>query len=349
MKHLTSQEFFTLLPQAAPQSAYLVIGIDGFMTEKICQGIRSIVKRQLSPLETLTLYGDELLLSDLYDHLEGYSIFAENRLILIKNAHRLGEENKFRKNPERQKVILGAIAQYLSDPEPGHVLVLLAEAADGRVAEWKKVRDQCQVIVCEAIRWGNEMRHWLERSLRLQNKTMVERAKILFLEKVELDFYTAENELEKLLIFVGERSAITEQDVNVTLPTSRMGPMSDFYRALGNRDADKVTARILDMLENEWADLQILAVLFRFFLALWKIQALRSKHITPAEILKSHLKDLFEKQRKDYLAYASQYSPDEIAGVFRTILETDSAIKLTKADPATLMTVCAVKICRRKS
>ncbi|MFB3844324.1 MAG: DNA polymerase III subunit delta [Candidatus Cloacimonadaceae bacterium] len=345
MKSIPSREFLVQVAKAKRAAGYLIIGEDGYMTEKVYQGIRTIIRREIFPFETVTLYGDELTLSELSDYLDSYSIFAANRLIAIKNAHRFGEEDKNRRNIDRQKQFLQVIANYFQNPEPSQVVVLMAAAADGRITEWKKIKDFCQVIECEPIKFGGEMRHWLETSLRLQQKTMDETAKTLFLEKVELDFCSAENELEKLLVYVGERTHITEQDVFVTLPTSRLGPMSEFYRALGTKNTAKVIARILDMLNNEWADLQILSLIYKFFLTVWKIYALRAQQVTDKEITNYHLKELFESQRKDYVAYANNYKPDELPSIFQTILETDASIKLSKADSATLMTLCVVKIC----
>ncbi|MCK7491914.1 MAG: hypothetical protein MZW92_09835 [Comamonadaceae bacterium] len=154
--------------------------------------------------------------------------------------------------------------------------------------------------------------------------------------------------MEKLLIYVSDRRNISEKDVQTTLPTTRVGTLSDFYKALGNRQTGEVLAKVNDMLENDWVDLQILSNLYRFFLTLWKIQALRAKHLSDKEILTSHLNEVFLNQRENYLAYARKYSPEDISRAFRILLETDESIKLSKAESSILMTLCINKICHEQ-
>lgn len=330
-KPLTSTQFISQLPGLKPQPAYLIIGDDGYLVDKVYRAAKELAKKSLQEFETLTLYGDELSIAEIGEYLDSYSIFSDNRLLVIKNAHQLKDK--------------ALIVRYLQDPEASQVLILIADSVDGRQAVWKQIKEACLTIECEVVRFPGEMRNWLESTLKQHGKTMDERAKSLFLEKVELDFCTAENEMEKLLIYIGDIAGITEKDVHTTLPTTRVGTMADFYRVLGNRQTRDVILKVNDMLENDWAGLQILSVLSKFFLTLWKITALKAKHISDREILTSHLNDLFQSQRESYLAYAKKYGAEAMPGIFETLLETDSQIKLSMAEPNILMTMCVSRIC----
>ncbi|MFO7660205.1 MAG: DNA polymerase III subunit delta [Candidatus Cloacimonadaceae bacterium] len=344
-KTLTSTQFFAQAATLKPQPAYLITGKDAYLAEKVYEALKQSVRKSIPGFELITLYGDELKVSEISEYLDSYSIFSENRLLVIKNADRLGEEDKNRKQPEKQKRMLELISENLKQPEPTQVIILMAESVDGRLAGWKAVKDACFLIECEPIRHAGHMKSWLESTLREHQKSMDLKAKNLFLEKVELDFCTAENEMEKLFVYLGERKNITEKDVNSTLPISRTGTISDFYKALGSRNSKDTIAKTLEMLANDWKDLQILANIIRFFMSIWKIHILKAKHVTDNEILKSHLNDIFESQRSDYLAYAKKYKAKELPGIFKILLDTDAQIKLSMAESETLMTLCILKIC----
>jgi DNA polymerase-3 subunit delta len=345
MKKLTSQEFLSSLSAQKPLPGYLIIGEDGYWADKVYRAIRSLIKRTMPVYDTVIVYGDEVKPVDLNEHLDSYSIFASNRLILLRNAHRLGEEDRGRLLPGKDKPLLAILANYLEHPDPSMVLVIIAEKVDGRISEWKKIKDNCQIVECEKIRHGGGMSSWLESYLRSHQKSMDKDVKVLFLEKVELDFLTAENELDKLLILVGDRKNITLKDIHTAMPTTRIGTQADFFRALGNRQTAAVLDKVLDMLNNEWVGMQILSMVFRFFLSIWKIQTLRAMKYTQQEIVSKHLNELYENQRREYPAFASNYKPDEMPGIFETILETDAQLKLSKASPETLMTICITRIC----
>ncbi len=347
-KSLKCNHFFEQAASLKTQPGYIIIGDDGYLLDKVYQSIKSIIRKSMPTFELLTLYGDELKFSELSEYLDSYSIFSDNRLLIIRNCERLGEEDKNRKQPELHKRMAELIANYLTDPDSSQVIVLIADSVDNRLASWKKLKELCLTIECEPIKYPGEMRAWLETILRNHKKTMDNRAKDLFLNKVELDFCTAENEIKKLFVFVGDRSHIDEKDVTTTLPTTRAGTLTDFYKALGNRNTKEIINKVNDMLDNDWADLQILSNISRFFLTVWKIQALQNKHYTNKEILTSHLNDFFPSQREAYLAYAAKYKPEELPTVFEIILETDSQIKLSMAESRVLLALSIVKICNDK-
>lgn len=345
MKTLTSQIFLSSLSSQKPLPGYLIIGEDGYWADKVYRAIRSLVKKTMPVYDTVIVYGDEVKAVDLNDHLDSYSIFAANRMLLLRNAHRLGEEDKGRLYGDKDKQLLSILLKYLENPDPSLVLVLIAEKVDGRISEWKKIKEFCQTIECEKIKFGGSMAAWLDSYLRNHQKSMDKNVKELFLEKVELDFLTAENELDKLLILVGDRKNITLKDIHNSMPKTRVGTQADFHRALGNRQTSLVLEKVLDMLSNDWVDLQILSMIFKFFLSIWKIQTLRTMKYSQQEIISKHLNELFENQRKEYPVFASNYKLEEMPAIFETILETDSRIKLSKASSETLMTICVTKIC----
>lgn len=347
-KPIKCNQFFEQSATLKMQPGYLIIGDDGYLVDKVYQSIKSIIKKSMSAYEQLTLYGDELKFSELSEYLDSYSIFSDNRILVIRNCDRLGEEDKNRKQPEQHKRMAELIANYFRDPDSSQVLVLIADSVDSRLTSWKKLKEECLTIICEPIKYPGEMKAWLESTLRSNKKVMNDRAKDLFLNKVELDFCTAENELEKLFVFVGDRPNIDEKDVTTTLPTTRAGTLSDFYRALGSRNTKDILKKINDMLDNEWADLQILSNISRFFLTIWKIHALQTKHYTNKEIITSHLNDLFLSQRESYITFAAKYKPDEITKAFEVILETDSQIKLSMAESKVLLALSIIKICNGK-
>ncbi len=348
IKALNSQQFFAQADTSKLQSCYMIIGEDGYLVDKVYKSIKDLIKKTMPVYELVTLYGDELKIAELSDYLDSYSLFSDNRLMVIRNAERLGEEDKSRKAPEKQKRMLELIANYLQSPDSSQTLILIADSVDSRLVGWKKIKEICQTIECEPIKFAGEMKAWLEKTLRDNKKNMEDYAKELFLSKVELDFCNAENELEKLFIYCGDKKTITEKDVVTTLPTTRAGALGDFYKVLGNRNTRDALLKVSEMLENDWVPLQIMSNFIKFFMTIWKIHALGAKHISSDEILSKHLSDMFQSQRASYLTYAGKYKYKEIPLIFADILEADSGLKLSVAEPGVLLSLLVVKICNER-
>lgn len=345
MKSLTYQEFFSQPPTRGFHACYLITGKDGFLIDRTYTLIRESIKCFLDKPDIVTIYGDEITIPDLSDYLESYSIFASNRILIIRNAERLGEENKTRKNPERHKKMADIIGKYLETPDPSQAIILIAESVDSRLTGWKKIKEIALQIECHPPKHAGEMRAWLDAILKEKQIRMDNTARELFMSKVELDFCTAENELTKLCILIGERKVISETDVKTTLPSARAGTVSDFFRALGNRQTKDVLAKTDEMLASDKEPLMLLATITNFFKTIWKIHALKAKHISLSEISSKHLMDLFMTQRNEYISYTNHYKPSEIPAIFTALLELDSQIKLSMAEPEVLFTLCLMKIC----
>ncbi|MCK7491913.1 MAG: hypothetical protein MZW92_09830 [Comamonadaceae bacterium] len=141
------------------------------------KSVREIIKKELTEYEFIALYGDELTAADLNDYLDSYSLFSDNRLIVMRNAERLGEQDKSRKQPEKQKQMLETVLTYLKNPEATQRLVMIAASVDGRQTAWKSIKELCLTIECEDIRYAGEMRNWLENTLRQNHKIMDDSAK----------------------------------------------------------------------------------------------------------------------------------------------------------------------------
>lgn len=346
MKVIKYSQFLTQVSSLPLQAGYLILGEDAYMIDQVYRVLREIVKQNIPSFEQINLYGDELKISELSDYIDSYSLFSDNRLLVIRNADRLGEEDKNRKQPDKQKQMLELLNQYFENPESSQVIILIAESIDSRMTGWKKIKETCLTIDCEPIKYAGEMKVWVEKKLKDNNKKMNDAAKDHFLEKVELDFCVADNELDKLLIYTESKNIISISDVNATLPTSRTGTLKEFYNALGNRQLNYLFVKVDEMLDNNWADLQILSILIKFFTTIWKIHALKAKHISDSEISRTHMNDIFANQRNDYLAYARNFKPEEIPEIFSHLLKIDSDIKLSVAESKVLLSICLTKICR---
>lgn len=310
---------------------FLLLGEDAWLVDRISDQIR-IKFKQIAAAELVIIYGDEVKIAELNDLLDSYSIFSSAKLILFRNADML-------KKPE-----LDCLAEYLQDPSDVQSVIVMADRIDARVAGWKKIKDSCQIVTCDPPKWGSQLGPWLNQELETLGKSMSSKARELFMSRVELDFANASNELHKLALLAGDRKQITEQDVLRAVGVSRVGTQIDFYRSLGNRQTRQCMELLEKMLASEWASLQVLSLIIRFYLTIYNILLLRKNHISPSEISRSHLMEVFQSQRQEFLRFAENYSLSQMPGIFATLLETDSQIKLSAASDSVLLTACIVKL-----
>lgn len=310
--------------------SFLLLGGDAFLNDRVTDHIRLSLKKK-NDVDLVIIYGDDTKPAEINDLLDTYSIFSKAKLVILRNAETL------------KKDALETLAGYFDDPSDQQSLIIVADKIDARVSGWKKIKSSCQVVTCDPPKYGGEISPWLRQALAKAGNTMSPKAFTTFINRVELDYANANNELTKLILLVGDKKEISESDVMRSIGFSRVGTMSDFYRALGNRQA-KQALQLLDlMLNSDLKSLQVLFQLIKFYRNIYHILLLKKSHISASEIKTKYLGELFDKQKQEFLNFSDNYTLRQIEEILPILLETDARIKTSSASDAILLTTCILR------
>ncbi len=311
--------------------SYLLLGNDAYLIDSVLNKLKAELRKQ-EEVDITLLYGDEVKSSLLAEHLDAFSIFSSSKLIILRNAEALDKKE------------LEILGDYFDSPSEIQSLAIVTEKMDARLSPWKKIKSNCLQILCDPPKFGGTMRSWLDAELKKISKRMTPKAIEEFINRIELDYSCAANELNKIDLLTLGRSNITESDVLKSLGTSRTGTLIDFYRAIGKKMVRQSIEALDKMLSADWEPLQVFAQISRFYQILWRILLLKKNHISDAEISSKHLQDIFLSQRKEYLDFCKQYSLTSLEAIFAILLETDSQFKLSIAEPNILLSRCLFRL-----
>jgi DNA polymerase-3 subunit delta len=311
--------------------SYLLTGKDAYLIDQVIDILKLSLRKQ-DDVDFFIVYGDSIKSADLAEQLDTYSIFSSAKLVIIRNADKLGKKE------------LETLSDYYDSPSEIQSVVIVAEKIDSRFSAWKKIKSGSIHIACDSPPYVNVLRSWLDKSLRAMNKTMSPKAMEEFLSRIDLDYYTAANELTKLDLLSHGRKQISEKDVLQSLGTTRIGTLIDFYRALGRKQAKQALEAMDKMIFADWEPLQVLFQFSKFYTSLWRILLFRKQHLSDSEISAKHLTEVYPSQRKDYLEFSHNYSLASLENIFAILLETDAQFKLSVADASVLLNNCLLKI-----
>jgi len=115
--------------------------------------------------------------------------------------------------------------------------------------------------------------------LRRAGKTLDYRAQEMLLTRTSDDLRSLQQELEKLLLFVGDRSMISAQDVESVIVDRGEAWIFDLTRALGDRDAKAALSHLARLLAQGEAALKILATLTSEIRRLLRARQLLATHL----------------------------------------------------------------------
>lgn len=331
LKPIDAQTFILGKSPSQAIKSFFIIGSEQFLVDKVNLFLRKELKARYNA-EFVVVWGDELKVTELRDYLDSYSLFAETKVLFIKNADQMKAE------------LLPPLVEYYSSPSEDQTLIISATSVDKRLSAWKTIIANSQTITCDPPKSQSHLGQWLDIELKSLNKMMNTDARQEFLERVELDYKTAENELQKIIILVGEQQRIVLNDIVTSLGSSRANSVGDLYKALHTHQPGKVMEVIQNILETGGDAIPTLATIHRYYSYLWRIALLKKKKLSPAEILRLHLNDFYDSYKVPFLKASEKYPLQRFERIFDILLDTDSKLKLTAADPKTLLTDCISRI-----
>ena len=176
-------------------------------------------------------------------------LFGERRLIIVENApwFTAGDSEA------------GALPDYLDAPNPDTCLVFVAEKVDKRKKLTKAVEKVGKIRCHERLK-GSDLPTYVRRYLTPSGKRMNSATVQQFLKLTGDDLGIICTDLDKLILFVGERPEITEDDVVRSVAVAAQASMFELADAVSARDLPRTRAvceRLLrELAEREYYSVQ---------------------------------------------------------------------------------------------
>ena len=193
--------------------------------------------------------GKKINVSEMLDIGDTLPFFADNRVIVVENS------GLFKKTPE------GFEKRLENFPDSTHVIFVESEV-DGRnrLNNWFKKNGYKTEMKPPT---EGELRKWIAKLCKDENKQIYEKAVEYFIGSVGLDMLLIKNELEKLFAYVGERGEITVDDVRAICVNEADDTLYAMIDAIGNRNQKEALLLYRNLLELKQEPLFILSQLSR--------------------------------------------------------------------------------------
>jgi DNA polymerase-3 subunit delta len=148
------------------------------------------------------------------------------------------------------------------------------------------------------------------------------------------------SELEKLSIYVANKSTIDEQDVNALIGVSKVYNIFALQKSIGEKNISKSMIILENMLDNGEQSLGIIVMLAKYFQKLWILKCTQFQ--SDAEVASVFgISPFFVKE---YRNAVSNYKINEIENSFSALLEADEVLKTSSSEERMAMTLLLYKI-----
>ena len=310
---------------------YYLYGTDDYLVEEAFLKIKSeALTGGFASMNYHVYEGKGLASSDLVSTAQTMPAFAEWRLIAVKGA----EGIKAAQEKE--------LAEYVADPSPTTCLVFISNAAklDKGSALVKALEAGGHTKALNRLS-DTELLRWIKEEAVRQGKTIADAAARSLLEISGPRLRDIKGELDKIVLFAGEKRAIDENDVAESGLECREESIFNLSDAIGKKDV-KEAFRVYEKLSDE-EPIKVLGAIARQMRTLLKIKALLKKG-TPVERI-GGLTGLFPKYASDYIRRSKLFGETELASAILKLLAADTDLKTGRAPVATVLPRVIMELC----
>ncbi|MEI7837352.1 MAG: DNA polymerase III subunit delta [Planctomycetota bacterium] len=298
------------MPENTVYPVYVLYGPDEFIRDENRHRIVASLIGQADPQTCLSVFDATAELASVLDELRTLPFLADRRVVIVRDADAFISAHR------------EAVEKYLDAPAKTASLILMALSwrKDTRVG--KLVAKIGQAIHCAAGD-GMSIPDWLRQAASRRKKKIDAPAAALLIQWVGADLALLDSEIEKLSLYVGERAAITADDVSRLVMASPMA--ADFALTNAITAGDRAAAlRSLGAMLNRRGDEFKIAGMLQWHLRR-AIQAARA--VAGGTPLTQAIPRMPYEQQKAFGAYVTRRGLAGLQADFRRLLAADLGMK----------------------
>ena len=206
--------------------------------------------------------------SEALDFLLEQGLFGTRKILLLKKAERLTHQG-------HEKLVQTLLEK--TTPQGPHAF-LVASSFPKEHPLYQYAQEKGVILPLEVLKGREKFLLELSQRLSEAGKKMGRTEAEYFLSLLGEDYLRFQNELEKLLCYVGERELITKEDIEEMVSPEEEASvylLGDTLLEKGPEGARSLFQRLIDAGFHPWFNL--LPTLFRFFERLWLLQFLEKR------------------------------------------------------------------------
>lgn len=279
---------------------YLLYGGDLYLEDEaigaICQ---SYGRREAGCPEKLFFYGDIDNDREFIDSLFSMGFFASRKIIVYKNIGKLNQSFRSR------------LLSFIDNPGRD-VLLIMTAGSEGKSKLVDKLRDQSKKVKTIST-WTpdpSKFDEFARRHLARQNCSITAEALDLLVSLTDDSLSHTIAEMEKLLIYIGERRTINIEDVRLMVGGGKEYDMQNFIDAVARRKIGLSVGIGLALIQTNNSIPFFITQLYDFFINVWDYDGHGQK-------------ERFWKKSANYKLGNANYHGSDFGAIFARLRDVD--------------------------
>jgi DNA polymerase-3 subunit delta len=341
-------------------SILLLFGEEEYLREEALNYlIKNIAPQVSADYDMDILNSDEASLDKIVDIASSYPFLSAKRTLVVKNFNKYFSGRTSKKSIEKT-----ALYKLIQSPPPTAFIILSAEidSLNGITKQLSQNSNHDKALKTinsakfpfdqilgkhEWIEypkvWENTFPAWIKNRMKSKGKNISEAAIQIIVSHTNPTLRDIGNELDKLAIYVLDKTEISEDDAINVVGASRQFNVFELQKSVGKMDLNQSLFIMQNMLSVDRAEMLILSILTRFFIALWKL--------VEAGQVGDHNKYEIARQigvspffLNDYVQALNKYGYKRVDRSFEYLCATDLALKTSSGSSLYLLQKMLIQI-----
>jgi DNA polymerase III subunit delta len=315
------------MPKEQVKPIYVLFGDDEYLLDVRRKEIVAQAIGDGDAQLCISSFDGDAELANVLDELRTLPFLAPHRVVIVSQADAFITAHR------------DAIEKYLETPAATGTLILQAGSWPSNTRLYKVVAKAGLAINCSADR--ENLSKWIVDAAKQRGKTVTDDASDLLAQWIGRDLAALDSEIEKLCIFVGDRSDVQEKDV-AALVTATAGPEAyALTNCITAGDAAGALKALSGMLTKRGEEFKVLGMIgWHLRKALQALQALKSGQNEFAALGKMPY-----DQKRVFMEMLRRRGTGKLLNDFRRMLRADLAMK-SGADATAAMQDLVIALCR---
>jgi len=332
MRQFNIHNFPEYLRHSDKDFIFVVYGEERYFCDQM---VHMIEKRFLDASSDRNLnyqqfYATETTLSEILTACLAFPMFADHKLVVVKDFDKLKIEDK------------DSLLKYIEKPQEKTILVLSADKWENTKL-YSQILNSAVSVRCKNLTSG-ELYEWVEHRFHVANVDADKKSVTFLIENIGANVLRLNLEIEKIINFLGPGKKLNEEILSQLTGFTREVNIFNFQCSLGLRNLKtslKIGIRLLEQGEHLAG---IIPMLFIFFRRIWVVKHLRAQNYSQSQILEklSGSRYVF----KDVFENANKFSHDHLLQIFEKLQQADIELKSSQKSPGSILTMLCYFICR---
>jgi len=180
-------------------------------------------------------YGRDADWTQVINACKRYPMFAERQVVLLKEAQHMRDIDK--------------LESYIGQPLTSTVFIVAykEKKVDGRTQLAKLLKTKAELFTTKKM-YDNQLPDWTNELVKSKGYTISQKGLLLLVDHIGNDLSRIDNEIEKMLVNLGSRTSITEDDIEKYVGVSKEYNPFELQSAMAAKDLAKAM-RIIQYFE----------------------------------------------------------------------------------------------------